>query len=68
VGKTNIRRRVLAINILATSQEMPGKFAPRVFNELLKGDAGVSKPMLKRARVRGEFLSDFLQSWTLPRE
>jgi hypothetical protein len=43
-----------------------GKFAPRIFNELLKGDACVSKATLKRACAQAEFLGDVLQRRTLP--
>ena len=50
----------------ALFQIMTGKFAARLFNELLKGDACVSQPTLKRACAQAEFLSDILQRRTLP--
>ena len=50
----------------ALFQIMTGKFAARIFNELLKGDACVSKPTLQRACAHAEFLSDILQRRTLP--
>src|SRR6266576_383208 len=50
----------------ALFQIMTGKFAPRVFNELLKGDPCVSKSTLKRACAHAEFMSDILQRWALP--
>src|SRR6266542_1962285 len=50
----------------ALFQIMAGKFAARVFNELLKGDACVSKPTLKGACAHAEFLSDILQRRPLP--
>ena len=50
----------------ALFQIMAGKFTARIFNELLKGDACVGEPTLKRARAHAEFLSDTLQRRTLP--
>src|SRR6185369_179369 len=47
-------------------QIMVGKFAARVFNELLKGDACIGEPTLKRACAQAEFLSDILQRRTFP--
>ena len=45
---------------------MTGEFAARIFNELLKGDACISQPTLKRACAHAEFLSDISQRRTLP--
>src|SRR5882672_416422 len=39
----------------ALFQVMTGKFAARIFNKLLKGDACVSKPTLKRPCARAKF-------------
>jgi hypothetical protein len=50
----------------ALFQIMAGKFAARLFNELLKGDACVGKPTLKRACAQAEFLSDISQRRPLP--
>ena len=43
---------------------MTGKFAARIFNELLKRYTSVRKPTLKRAGAQAKFLSDVLQGGT----
>src|SRR5437867_13427137 len=50
----------------ALIQIMTGKFAARIFNELLKGDPCASEPTLQGACAHAEFLSDILQRRTLP--
>jgi hypothetical protein len=45
---------------------MGGQFAARLFNELLKGEARVGKPSLKRACAHAQLLSDILQRRTFP--
>ena len=40
---------------------MPGQFAACILNELLKGEARVSKPTLKRACAQAKFFGDILQ-------
>jgi len=44
---------------------MMGKFAARLFNDLLKGDACIGKAALQRADTQAKFLSDILQRRTL---
>ena len=43
---------------------MAGEFAARLCNELLKGDACISEPALKRACAQAVFLGDILQTYT----
>src|SRR5437867_10566006 len=45
---------------------MAGKFAAGVFNELLKGEAGIRKSALKRSRAQAKFFRDIFQRGTLP--
>src|SRR6266511_67546 len=47
-------------------QIMARKFEARIFNELLKGDACISEPTLKRACAHTEFLSNISQRRALP--
>ena len=49
----------------ALFQIMAGKFAARIFNNLLKSEASVRKPALKRACAQAEFLGDILQRGAL---
>src|SRR5436309_12465150 len=45
---------------------MTGKFSARVFNELLKAEAGIGKPALKRARAQAKLFRYIFQGRTLP--
>ena len=45
---------------------MAGKFAAGIFNELLKGEARVGKPTLKRASAQAKFFRDIFQRRPLP--
>ena len=45
---------------------MTGKFSARVFNQLLKAEAGIGKTALKRARAQAKLFRYIFQRRTLP--
>ena len=49
----------------ALSQVITGKFAAGLLNELLKGEARVREPALKRAGAKSQFPGDILEGGTL---
>src|SRR5580765_226845 len=46
---------------------MAGKLSASIFNELLKVEAHIGEPALKRPRAQTQFFRDIFKCWALPR-
>jgi len=62
----NPARKQLRLTPRRVGSDNDGRVPARLFDKLLKGNARIRKPALKRARAHAEFLRDILQRWTSP--